>query len=211
LSPGVPNRRRGCLIVFAGLVILAGAAWFSREWVLPALAHWWVVDEAPDSAAAIFIPGGNVSTRAAAAAKLFHAGKAPLVLIANPEMSEVQKLGILPPDSEVTRSFLIKSGVPASAIEVIGTAVTSTRDEALALKEWCASHPSARVIIPTDLFHSRRVNWFMERTLAGTGTDIRVVALEQTNYSSDNWWKAEEGLIAFQNEVIKWMYYHLHY
>lgn len=193
------------------LVILASAGFFAREWLLPALARFWIVDEQPETSDAILVLGGNVSVRGAAAARLFHSGSAPRILITSPELSEAQKLGLVPADGDVTRSFLIKSGVPTDAIELIGSTVTSTRDEALALKQWCTDHHATRILIPTDLFHSRRVNWFMERTLADTGTDIRVIALDQSHYNADNWWKAEDGLIAFQNEVIKWAYYRINY
>ena len=210
-----PPKRRGCGCGCAGclptLLLLAGLVFFAREWVLPAVARWWIVNEPADSADAILVLGGNVSVRGEAAAKLFQSGKAPRILITSPELSAAQKLGLVPADGEVIRSFLIKSGVPAEAIEVIGPTVTSTRDEALALKQWCADHRASRILIPTDLFHSRRVNGFMERILAGSGTDIRVIALDQPHYHAGNWWKSEEGLIAFQNEVIKWGYYRIHY
>jgi uncharacterized SAM-binding protein YcdF (DUF218 family) len=211
-TPTAPKRRRrGCLSFFAVLVLLSFACFFAREWILPAAARCWIVDEQPDTSDAILVLGGNVSVRGAAAARLFQSGSAPRILITSPELSEAQKLGLVPADGEVTRSFLIKSGVPPEAIELIGSTVTSTRDEALALKQWCADHHATRILIPTDLFHSRRVDGFMERTLAGTGTDIRVIALDQPHYDAGDWWKSEDGLIAFQNEIIKWVYYRINY
>jgi uncharacterized SAM-binding protein YcdF (DUF218 family) len=210
-SSGGKPRRRGCLIVLAALLVTLGVAFFARETILPAFARCWVIDEKPEAADAILVLGGNPNIRGSAAARLFQQGIASHILITSPELSEVQKRGIVPPEVEVTRSLLIKMGVSADAIQILAPVVTSTRDEALALKQWCTDHHASRVVIPTDLFHSRRVHWIMERTLAGNGTDIRVIALDQPSYSTANWWKSEDGLIAFQNEVIKLLYYKSHY
>jgi hypothetical protein len=65
--------------------------------------------------------------------------------------------------------------------------------------------------VPTEIFSSRRVRWVLNRELAGTGTQFEVPALEDPEYTSANWWKNEKGLVAFQNEVIKYVYYRIRY
>ena len=47
--------------------------------------------------------------------------------------------------------------------------------------------------------------------LTGSGAVPRIVALDPLEYTSADWWQHEEGLIAFQNEVIKFVYYRLKY
>jgi hypothetical protein len=66
-------------------------------------------------------------------------------------------------------------------------------------------------MIPTEIFHTRRVHWLFNRMLAGSGITPRIVALNPPEYTSADWWQHEEGLIAFQNEVIKSLYYRLKY
>jgi len=40
---------------------------------------------------------------------------------------------------------------------------------------------------------------------------IYVIPVNLRQYTVDNWWKTEGGVIAFQNEVIKFIYYRLKY
>src|SRR5207247_293475 len=46
-----------------------------------------------------------------------------------------------------------------------------TYNEALALRRWGASKRRHKLIIPTELFHARRVSWLFEK-LKGTGGEI---------------------------------------
>ena len=94
---------------------------------------------------------------------------------------------------------------------MFGTNVTSTRDEALALKTWVTANNAHSVVIPTDLFHTRRVRWIFQKALRTTRTEVHVAAIDPPRYSVSNWWRVEDGLIAFQNEVVKSGYYRLMY
>ena len=50
-----------------------------------------------------------------------------------------------------------------------------------------------------------------EREFAGRAVRIEVPSFEPPEYTRAEWWKTAEGLIAFQNEVIKYIYYRLRY
>jgi hypothetical protein len=65
--------------------------------------------------------------------------------------------------------------------------------------------------VPIEIFSSRRVRWTLTQALAGTGTEIQIQALDQPAYNYTNWWKIHIGLIAFQSEVIKYLYYRYRY
>jgi len=47
--------------------------------------------------------------------------------------------------------------------------------------------------------------------LAHTLTEIRVVAVQPEEYGATNWWRHEQGLLAFQTEGLKLPYYWLKY
>jgi hypothetical protein len=51
----------------------------------------------------------------------------------------------------------------------------------------------------------------VNHALADTGTQTYVAALDSPDYSRRDWWCREQGLIAFQNEVVKYVYYRLKY
>ena len=51
----------------------------------------------------------------------------------------------------------------------------------------------------------------MTQALAGTGTAVQLQVLEEPDYGYADWWKTDKGLIAFQNEVIKYLYYRYRY
>ena len=93
----------------------------------------------------------------------------------------------------------------------IGNRVSSSYEESLAVRNWVKQTGARRIIIPTDLFHTRRVRWIYAKELAGLNVEVIVVAVPQREYSARDWWQHEEGLIAFQNEVIKLAYYRLKY
>jgi uncharacterized SAM-binding protein YcdF (DUF218 family) len=94
---------------------------------------------------------------------------------------------------------------------VIGDGVNNTHDESLAVRHWTEEHKPKRIIIPTDLFHTRRVKWLFRKTLREAGVEVLVDAVPQKDYTAANWWQNEKGLIAFQTEVLKFAYYWLKY
>jgi hypothetical protein len=100
--------------------------------------------------------------------------------------------------------------VPETAIETFGTDLTNTREEALALRDWARRSGARGIIVPTEIFSARRVRWTLHAVF-GDAAVIRVPALEPADYGRDNWWHAPAGLITFQNEVIKYVYYRLKY
>ena len=41
--------------------------------------------------------------------------------------------------------------------------------------------------------------------------DLAIASFEPPNYTRSEWWKTEAGIIAFQNEIMKYLYYRLKY
>ena len=135
----------------------------------------------------------------------------PKVLLAAARTSPSVKLGVSRSQVALNYAVLAKLGVPESAIETFGNELSSTFEESMALRGWAERHRAMRIIVPTEVFSSRRVKWMMERALSGTRTQVRVPALESYEYRRDEWWRKEQGLIAFQNELIKYVYYRVRY
>jgi hypothetical protein len=84
-------------------------------------------------------------------------------------------------------------------------------DEAVALRDWAERNAASAFIIPSEIFSARRVRWIFCREFLGTAVSIEVPSIEPPHYTPSNWWKTERGLVAFQNEVLKYIYYRLKY
>ena len=155
--------------------------------------------------------GGGLQNRPFAAATLYHQGMAPKVLLMNVEREPTAELGITAPEGDLTRKVLLAQGVPESDLIAIGNNVSSSYEEAVAVRDWARRTGAKHLLIPTDLFHTRRICWLYEKALRGTGITATVAAVPPRKYTAANWWQHEAGLIDFQNELIKSAYYQLKY
>ena len=127
------------------------------------------VDSYP-SAQAIVVLGGSIrmpstvhhasaiidsSDRLLMALRLYHAGKAPLVILSggnNPLFTEQVPEH---PEAEVMRSLLVEWGIPAAAIEVEGGSI-NTRENAVFSYRLLASRGIGRIILATSAIHMPR-------------------------------------------------------
>jgi len=193
------------------LFSLAAGAWLAREPLLRGAADLWIVSDEATHADAVVVLGGEIDIRPFAAAELYRIGLVDKVLVSNNREDRAASIGAVQGHTEANRQVLLKLGVPENAIETFGQANKNTRDEAVALREWTEHHPASIVIIPTEVFAARRVRWTFQRQLAGRAIRIEVPSFEPSEYTRAAWWKSPEGLITFQNEVLKYIYYRLMY
>ena len=128
----------------------------------------------------------------------------------SPSSHLVETLAI-PGHSELNRMLLLKLGIPETAIEMFGHANRSTWDEAAALRDWANQHGVSRIAIPTGIFSARRVRWIFNREFAASSVQFEILSFEGPGYTRAEWWKTEAGLIAFQNEIMKYLYYRFKY
>lgn len=201
--------RLAWLLAAIGALILAG--YLFRAPLLTGLARAWVVNDEVTKADAIVVLGGGVENRPIAAAKLFHAGVAPIILYMNVKPGPAEILGVIPTEKEQTQRILLSNNVPASAMQAVGTNVASTFDETQAVRAWIQQTKATSIVITTDLFHTRRVRWIFRREFRDVPVKICVVAVDPVRYGIKNWWRNEEGLIQFQNELVKTVYYWVKY
>ena len=177
-------------IVTGSVCALLFVCFLFRAPILAAVADLWVVNEPVAKADAIIILGGGLENRPFAAANLYRDGVAPVVLYMNVHSSPAQDLGLVMSEGDVTRRILLKKDIPESALTMIGTNVASTFDETHAVRAWIEKNRAKSIVITTDSFHTRRARWIFRKELRGL--DV-------------------ERLIAFQNEIVKSIYYRLKY
>ena len=218
ISPSLPSARRAvwirrarCLaaIVFmlAGLLALA---WLEREPLLRGAADLWIVSDEVTPADAVAVLGGGLDVRPFAAATLYKKGLVKRVLISQVADGQAAEINAIPGHTEANRQVLLRLGVPASAIETFGTANKNTNDEAVALRNWVEHNGASVVIIPAEIFTARRVRWIFQRVMR-PNVRVEVPVFKQAEYTATNWWKSDQGIVAFQNEIIKYIYYRLKY
>jgi uncharacterized SAM-binding protein YcdF (DUF218 family) len=176
------------------------------------MADLWIVSDPITPSDAVVVLGGGLDLRPFVAADLYAKGLAKKILLSEVDEGRSVDIGALVGHSEENRRVLSRLGVPESAIETFGSANKNTWEEAVALKEWADRNAVSVLIIPTEIFSARRVSWTFRREFAGTGVRIEVPAFDPPRlYARAEWWRTEDGVIAFQNEVLKYFYYRLKY
>jgi uncharacterized SAM-binding protein YcdF (DUF218 family) len=194
-----------CWIGFIIVVLVAlGFAWLAGPLLLRSMAKLWVVSDRLDQADAIVVLGGGIDVRPAAAADLYKRGIAPRVAIGISEFDQGR-------EASLNRKMLVQHGVPKSAIIDFSFGPHSTYGEARGILEWAKTSGAKSVIIPIDIFSTRRVRWIFNHELAPAGILVTVQAVTPPWYSVDDWWQHEAGWINFRNELIKFAYYHIRY
>ena len=65
--------------------------------------------------------------------------------------------------------ILKKLGVPETGLTELrhGRGVSTTFDEAIALRDYCRQHPIRKVIVVTSDLHSRRARFIFRKVLSG--------------------------------------------
>jgi uncharacterized SAM-binding protein YcdF (DUF218 family) len=205
--------RRARRSLAAALIIsgLAGLAWAARAPLLRGASDLWIGSDPLKPADVAVVLGGGLDVRPFAAAELYHKGLVKKVLVSQVADGRAVAIGAERGHTEINRQILLKLGVPADAIETFGSPNKNTKEEALALLEWAQRHGSRVVIIPAEIFQARRVRWTFRHEFAGQPIGIEVPTFDPPQYTRANWWTTERGIVEFQNEILKFIYYRLKY
>ncbi len=143
------RQRRLWLIGLSGFCALGLVGFVVRAPLLTGLARFLIVTESPREAAIVLVLLGDPHQRPVRASELFHAGLARRVAVSEGEVPFAVAVGALPSTTDVTVQALISLGVPDDRVEIIPFegGVTSTRDEALAFRDYVQEHMVTRAII----------------------------------------------------------------
>lgn len=198
-------------IGIAVITLVIGLAWLGREPIFSQIGAWWVVSDVAVKADAIVLLGGDFDVRPFAAAELYKRGLADTILLSNVWMGRAERLGLIPSHTELNREVLLKLDVPAAAIVTFGESLSTTQQEAAAVRQWAIGSHATRVIVPTELLATRRTRWVFDHELAPIGVQVVVSAYPADRYTFDNWWRDRSGVVDFNNEVLKYLYYRLRY
>jgi uncharacterized SAM-binding protein YcdF (DUF218 family) len=205
------RRWRRAMIGLAMVALAVGVAWLEHESILRHIASRWAVSDELAHADAIVVLGGDIDVRPFAAAALYKQGYADKILVSNIQFGKAERLGLVPSNTELNSGVLRKLGVPEAAIVIIGENNSSTQQEAVAVREWALQSQAKRIIVPTELFAARRTRWIFDQELSPVGVEVVVHAFPSPGYTLADWWRHRYGLIDFNNEVLKYLYYRVKY
>jgi uncharacterized SAM-binding protein YcdF (DUF218 family) len=205
----VTARKKRLASCVVGILLILFGLWLGHQHLLQNTAGLWVEYDSVEPADAVAIFGGGVETRPSAAAEYFRQGLVPRILVSNVSSAVEHRSSLS--HTEKNLAELRKLGVPDNVVEIFGCNLSSTYQEALALKHWSLSAGARRVIVPTEYFSARRVRWITQRVFQGTGVEVRVPVITSVAYLQGEWWNNADALLAFQREVIKYLGYRLLY
>lgn len=199
---------RRLAVAFLLAVLCWLAAWFGARSL--------IVSAPLEHADVIVVLSGSSSfvERTQMAAQLYAAGRSKKILLTN----DNQQGGWLSSEQrnpffyERARWELQRGGVPESNIEVIGSPIDSTENEAIALRKYAEANEVRSVLIVTSPYHSRRALRTFRRVLANSGM---TVGLEVANGGQipkpATWWLSLRGWQLVPTEYVKMAYYWLFY
>ncbi len=205
------SRRK--ILFISCVVLLPVLLYVLRFQVLSGIGGFLVIHDKLAPADLIYVLNGDPTVRPYHAAALFSQGLAPKVVIARTEDSPGVRFGAYPNVTDSNLIILKKLGIPDSQITELrwGTGVTSTFDEAIALRDYIRQHAVHRVIVVTSDLHSRRARFIFRKVLSGMPVTVMLSPISDRKYGAANWWELEDGVIGCQNEYIKLLYYHIKY
>lgn len=209
-SESVWRDRPGKSTLFAASIVVAiGSVWAAHGPILRGAAYWWVTsDQIIVPADAVIVLGGGFETRPRAAADIFKRGYAKQVLVVNAEI-ERQRSWLITHDR--TFGLLQELGVPAASLASLDGNAQNTYEEARLTLGWVKANGAHKLIIPTELFHTRRARWIFARVLRTENATVDVEAIGQNEYSREDWWLHREGWTAFSSEILKYLMYRIRY
>ena len=147
------------------------------------------------------------------AAELYRERRAPLVLLTDDHTrggwSSAQQRN--PFFVERAMEELVKAGVPEDKIRIVPGVASSTRDEALIVKDYAQSERLRSVLVVTSSYHSRRALRCMHQTLDDIGTTIGLEATPAGSAETVFWWVRPEGWRTVGGEFVKLIYYWVKY
>jgi uncharacterized SAM-binding protein YcdF (DUF218 family) len=166
-----------------------------------------VVDHPLERADFIYVLNGRISVRAEHAARVYHDGLAPRVLVARtsetfPARPHRPRLSV----GDSIARYVVGRGVPAAVVTTIpfGAGVVNTRDEGRALRQQLELEPARRVIVVTTDYHTGRARRTLQQELRGLDVELLMSAAPADDgITPRNWWASAAGISRYVREFVQ--------
>jgi uncharacterized SAM-binding protein YcdF (DUF218 family) len=197
---------------FLVFIIIILLLYISRADLLAAYARLFTVNTATEGADAMIIMSGNIDTRPAHAAKLYHEGYAKRVFLTVEKNWHDQLTPYVEARNTYARRFLLDSSVPVEWLpSTHEEGAMSSMDEALDVADFLKNNPDIRhLIIVTDAPHTYRTLYAFNKVFEANGLghiQLEMAAAPNDVFDESNWYTTEKGLIFYFEEPIKVLFY----
>lgn len=183
---------------------------------LPSLGSFLVSQDEPQSSDIIVLLMGSGPDRMLGAVDLYEAGYADeIVMVRNMVRGYdlVVSQGVrIPHDSDIAKEVAVQLGVSAEKTTVLPSDALSTRDEAIAVREYLKGELNINsLIIVTSKYHSGRAKKIFDKAISSIDREIKVLSCptEYDDFNAEKWWKSREDLKRGTLEYLKLFHFYL--
>jgi uncharacterized SAM-binding protein YcdF (DUF218 family) len=172
--------------------------------------QWLVKEDELLHANAMVILMGSISDRVLQAADLYNQKVADKVIIVEESMGayrvlEEKGVHLLSNSRQVLNAIVIL-GISADSIIILPGDATSTKMEAMIIKEYVAENPNIdTLLIVTSSDHTRRASMIFKSAFRDAGKKVYISCSPSsyTNFDAKRWWKNKEDIQTVFMEYIK--------
>jgi uncharacterized SAM-binding protein YcdF (DUF218 family) len=206
-----PMRRRFLVVGPLAAIAVAASVYAARQPVLTLLGSFLIVRDAAQPADAIVVLSGSLPDRMLEAVDLYQARLAPrIVLTRGPMLPGLailrQRGGNVPEPHEENLIIAQQLGVPAAAIALLPTPVSSTIAEARLLVDYLHAQGLKSVLLVTSKTNARRAAMIF-RHLAGDSVQVAVCPSPYDPFAAESWWRERGVARRVVTEHAKLLYY----
>ena len=157
---------------------------------LRAAGAYLIISSDLQAANAIIVLSGGDESRMSEALRLYNENYAKMIILT--ETGQTTE-GYSQLHSFDVRIVLLSNGVPIGNILVTNRSVSSTRDEALSVKNLMINQQMKSAIIVTDPYHTRRANNIFKEIFANTDIKLSIQSVHNSWYNSRTWFLKIDG------------------
>jgi uncharacterized SAM-binding protein YcdF (DUF218 family) len=201
------KNKKGLFAFLLFLIMLVAVCVTFKIQILQSFSTFLMKQDAPEKVDLMVVLSGSAFDRGNEGARLYKEGYAKEVVCPGGNLEELFLiLGDTLYESDLCRKNVIRNGVADSLVKAIHYG-TSTREEADTILGYCKAHQVKKIIVVTNLFHTRRAGNVYKKRFSKEGITVLMRGAHASDYEEDHWWQSEYGLIALNNEYMKTLYY----
>lgn len=180
------------MVVLISTVLLV---WLFHEPLLYRYAGLFLRDDGVVKSDAVVVAGGGFKTRLGKAVEYYRDGYADRIAIFVLPVSENLLIRHFYPGETAITQKILEEGYDVSDYDMLsnGGKITSTYEEALAIRDYCLGDEINVLTVVTDDFHSFRAGYVYEKW-AGDICEINIFPVYPENQVSVQWWRNERGI-----------------